>query len=111
MSKYSVIYPMAGFGTRFIDEGFTIPKPFIKVKDQYIFEYSIKSLQIPGHYYIITRELEEQYIKIINKVLNKHQIKGTIINLDSPTSGATDTCYRIRDIIPFDSHLVITNCD
>jgi len=111
MDKYSIIYPMAGFGTRFANKGFNVPKPFIKIKDQYIFEYSIKSLQIPGHYYIVTRELEESYIKIINEILKKYQIKGTVINLDSPTSGATDTCYNIKNFIPLDSRLVITNCD
>jgi len=108
---FNILYPIAGFGTRFSDQGFKELKPFIKIKDKYIIEYSLSSLNIPGDYFIITRQLDTKYKDILNNIFYKYNIKGHIIEINNPTSGATETCYLIKEYINNDSSLLITNCD
>ena len=108
---FNILYPIAGFGTRFSNEGFKDLKPFIKIKDKYIIEYSLSSLKIPGNYYIITRQLNKKYSDILNELFIKYNIKGYIIDIDRATSGAAETCFLIKDIIDLNVPLIVTNCD
>jgi NDP-sugar pyrophosphorylase family protein len=107
---FNVLYPIAGFGTRFSNKGYTDLKPFIKIKGKYIIEYSIQSLNIPGNYYIITRDLDPKYEEILYNIFKKYNIDGKIINISKSTTGATETCYLIKDYID-NKPLIITNCD
>jgi len=108
---FNILYPIAGFGTRFANQGFKELKPFIKIKNKYIIEYSLSSLNIPGDYYIIARQLDTKYKSILNDIFCKYNINGHIIEIDKPTSGATETCYLAKDYINNDNPLLITNCD
>jgi NDP-sugar pyrophosphorylase family protein len=108
---FNILYPIAGFGTRFANQGFKELKPFIKIKDKYIIEYSLSSLNISGNYYIITRQLDKKYKDILNEIFHKYNINGHIIEIDRPTLGAAETCYLIKDYINNDNPLLVTNCD
>ena len=57
----NVIFPIAGFGTRFTNSGITTLKPFIKHNDITLLEYAIKSLNIKGTYHVIARKLPDEY--------------------------------------------------
>ena len=46
MIKKINIMPVAGKGQRFINQNYTIPKPFIKINNQYMFIKAAKSLPI-----------------------------------------------------------------
>ncbi len=108
-----ILFPIAGLGTRFLNQGFKEPKPFVKVKDKFILEYAMSSLSLQGKYYVVTQNLEEKYMDMINFIFEKYNLDGHIVNLDNPTLGQSDTClkslYKINytDTTP----LVITNCD
>ena len=45
MIKKINIMPVAGKGQRFINQNYTIPKPFIKINNQYMFIKAAKSLR------------------------------------------------------------------
>jgi hypothetical protein len=70
----NILFPIAGYGTKFNSKGFNEPKPFVKVKDKYIIEYALSSLKLKGKYYIITRLLEDKYINILNEIGKKYFI-------------------------------------
>jgi dTDP-glucose pyrophosphorylase len=107
----NILLPIAGYGSRFKQKGFKDLKPFIRVKNKYIIEYALSSLKLQGEYYIITQQLEQQYIDILNEIGNKHNIKLNIIDVGRPTLGQAETCYLITDQIDLTKPLVITNCD
>ena len=107
----NILFPIAGHGTRFKQQGFLDLKPFVKIKDKYIIEYALTSLKIKGNYYIITRLLEQQYINILNDISNKYNIKLNIIDVGRDTSGQAETCFLITDQIDLNCPLIITNCD
>lgn len=108
---FNILYPIAGFGSRFANQGFKELKPFIKIKDKYIIEYSLSSLRIPGKYYIVVRNLEKKYIKILNEIFNKYDIDGHIIDIKTTTKGAAETCILTENYVDSSKPMFITNCD
>lgn len=107
----NILFPIAGHGTRFKSKGFNEPKPFVKIKDKYIIEYALSSLKLQGKYYIITRLLEEKYIKILNEIAKKYHLDMEIIDVKRDTTGQSETCYLICNKIDINKQLIITNCD
>lgn len=107
----NILFPIAGYGTRFKSKGFNEPKPFVKVKDKYIIEYALSSLKLKGKYYIITRLLEDKYVNILNEIGKKYDLDMEIIDVKRDTSGQSETCYLICDKIDLNEQLIITNCD
>lgn len=108
-----ILFPMAGFGSRFKD--YSDPKPFIKIKDRYMVDYAISSLSIPGKYYcIVKNDLNDTYIEILKKIFKDNNIDGEVIKLLHDTRGQSETCFegiKLISNIPDDDQLVITNCD
>lgn len=104
----TVLIPSAGFGKRFSDKGFVDPKPFVKINDKYIIEYALSSFKIKGKYYVITSKLDQKYLSILDDIYKKYDIDGETVNLDRPTSGATDTCLSIEDRIDPTKPLIVT---
>ena len=54
----NILIPMAGAGSRFLNEGFEEPKPLIKVNGKTLIEHSVESLNLEGNYIFITRKYE-----------------------------------------------------
>jgi len=107
----TILFPAAGYGSRFSNLGFNDPKPFILVKGRPIIEYALSSLKLPGKYLVITYNLDTKYIKLLDAIYKKYNINGKTINLTYRTSGATETCISVKSEIDVNSSLVITNCD
>jgi NDP-sugar pyrophosphorylase family protein len=107
-----VIIPMAGLGTRFSDEGFTVPKPLIKVSGKSLIEHSIESLGIDAKYIFITRKYDKkehntELSEILSRICPNHEE----ICIDYITKGAVETCLLGSEFIDENLPLIITNCD
>lgn len=74
------IVPMAGRGSRFVKEGYTLPKFMIEVKGKTLFEYSLESLPLEIADKIIFICLEEHEIKKKTNHQNKRSYKRTSRN-------------------------------
>jgi len=108
----NILIPMAGLGTRFKNEGFTLPKPIIEVNGKTLIEHSITSLGIKGKYIFVTRKYEEPNDNLIlSKKLKEFSPDSIEIKLENPTKGAVETCLFAEKIINNDQPLIITNCD
>jgi NDP-sugar pyrophosphorylase family protein len=106
-----VIFPIAGFGTRFANSGITTLKPFIKHNGITLLEYAIKSLNIKGTYHVIARKLPDEYKTELQLIFERNGIEGRLYELEQPTRGAAETCLSIKDSLDPNSPLIITNCD
>ncbi|RXJ68989.1 hypothetical protein CRV08_06040 [Halarcobacter ebronensis] len=107
------IFPMAGHGSRFVKQGFKIPKYMIEVKGKTLFEYSIESLPLEIADKIIFICLKEheafnvsQFIK--NRV-NHPNIE--IIALNSVTRGQAETVLFSKNHVDMNDEIVIYNID
>jgi putative hydrolase of the HAD superfamily len=83
----NVIIPLCGRGQRFVDEGYTLPKPCIRVFDKAILQYALDSFK--GCKLYIFTNIEDVYQKQIAEA----NPTITIVSIDRPTIGAADTVY------------------
>lgn len=103
---------MAGLGTRFKNEGFSLPKPLIDVNGMSLIEHSVTSLGLEGTYIFITRKYDNINENILlSKKLKELKPESIEIQLENPTRGAVETCLFASKYIDNDEDLIITNCD
>lgn len=107
----NIVIPMAGFGTRFADEGYKTFKPFIRAKGIPLLEYAVSSLKLKGTYYIVTRPLEKHYMDEIYEIFDRHKVYGHVLTVFKPTRGAAETCLLAQSMVENNLPLIITNCD
>lgn len=104
-----ILIPMAGRGSRFEKENYTLPKPLISVNGKPMIFRAIESLGIYGNYYFIIRS--GQFEDLIKTTLKECCEFSTIIDIDYVTEGAACSALLCRDHIDFEDELLMINCD
>ena len=110
--KINVVLPIAGLGQRFIDGGYEIPKPLIKINGKYIIDKALESINHKdlNLFFIVRQEhVDEFNIDTILKEKFGDDIHITII--DYTTDGALCTCLLVEEHINNDEPLVIFTPD
>jgi len=104
---------MAGEGSRFINEGYTTPKPLILFKDKTLFERaigSISNVNAPLKYSFIVRQEHIERFQIDTKI--KQIIpQANIFSVLKTTRGAVETCMLAQPAINSDDAILIMDCD
>jgi dTDP-glucose pyrophosphorylase len=112
MSKIQILMPMGGLGSRFAEQGYTIPKPLIPVDGKPMFKRaldSFASLQATDHIFVIRREHEEQYK--LSEQIKQHLHDAKISILEENTHGAVETCMLAAHDIDDELPIIIADCD
>lgn len=105
--------PMGGHGQRFLDGGYTIPKPLITVDGKEMFLTALSSFEhmnIPiTRIFVIRRDQEDKYglASKIQSILPK----AKIVFLEKDTKGATETALLAKPILDQNSPVVVLDCD
>lgn len=103
---------MAGRGTRFATEGYSLPKPLIDVNGRPMISWVIENLQtsIPTKFtFVALREHENQYE--LSSILRKYAPSCKIVWVEAVTSGAAQSALLGCKVLPLNSPLVIANSD
>lgn len=110
-NKINILIPAAGNGRRFVDAGYTNPKPFIDVNGKAMIERVLDNLKYPGaHYIIIARKDHmEQCLSLIEKIKNQYDVE--FLSVDKLTEGAACTVLKARKLINNDCPFMIANSD
>lgn len=110
-AKINIIMPMAGRGQRFINEGYTDPKPLLKINGRYIIEYVLDCMNFPGanFIFIVRKDHVDDYN--LDKVLKKLVPNCKIIILNELTQGAICTVLKAEKYINNDEEMMIKDCD
>lgn len=107
------IIPMAGRGSRFSKEGYTLPKYMIEVKGKTLFEYSLESLplEIADKIVFICLKEHETYnvSEFIKDKVSHNNIK--IIQLENITRGQAETALYAQEFVESDDDILIYNID
>ena len=112
MKKYNLLLPIAGKAQRFIDAGFSMPKPLIHAGEDQIIDLSISSINIEdcNLIFIVRRDHILNFnIDNILKIKFGEDIK--IITIDTLTRGALETCYKALEGINLSNPLMIYTPD
>jgi NDP-sugar pyrophosphorylase family protein len=108
--KINVLIPMAGAGTRFLEAGYSLPKPLIDVGGKPMIHRVVDSLNLDANYiFIIQKEHYEKYdiVDVLNFIGNN----PPIFVIDGMTDGAARTTLAAVDAINNDTPLIIANSD
>lgn len=105
-----IIIPMSGIGKRFIDAGYSVPKPLIEMNGKPIIEHVVN--MFPG---------EENFIFICNsmhlaetnmrEILNRIAPKGKIVEIPPHKLGPVYAVSQIENLINSDEEVIVNYCD
>ena len=107
-----ILIPMAGEGSRFAKEGYTLPKPLIDVDSKPMIQRVVENLDFDATYIFLVRK--EHLVKYQGLRLTLERItngKCEIVEVDSLTEGAACTALLAKDYINNDDDLLIANSD
>lgn len=107
-----ILIPMAGEGSRFINEGYTFPKPLIEVNGKPMIQTVVENIKFDAEYIFLVRKQHLDTYKGLQDTLFKiTDEKCKIIAVDKLTEGAACTALLARDLIDNDEDLLIANSD
>lgn len=105
--------PMAGEGSRFLKDGWTIPKPLIELKGIPLFLRSINSIssdQFNMKYsFIVRQEHIEKYH--IDKMIKAKLPTANVFSVQKTTRGAVETCLVAESALSEDDAVIVMDCD
>lgn len=108
----NIVVPMAGRGQRFVDAGYTLPKPLIPVHGIAMVDMVIANLMpnIPHRFHFLVQKDHAEFYGLASKLSNR--VPGcTVTVVDGVTEGAACTVLLARNFIDSDDALMIANCD
>lgn len=101
---------MAGRGSRFIEQGYKLPKPLIDVAGKPMIQCVIENINLDGEHIFVVQEEHCQLFDLEN-VLKKIVPQCTVIIQSSEISGAASTCLLAKQYINNNDNLLIANSD
>lgn len=104
-----ILIPMAGRGSRFEKENYSLPKPLIPINGKPMIFRAIESLGIDGFYHFIIRS--GQHGDLIKSVLAECCNLPKIVDIDYVTEGSACSALLCRDQLDLDDELLMVNCD
>lgn len=107
---FNIVIPMAGRGQRWIDAGYTFPKPLVEIKNKPMIQLVLENLKIEGKYtFICLKEHIEKYS--LDALLKNLKPDCNIVKIDKMTEGAAASFLEAGEFIDNDNPLIIANCD
>lgn len=110
MSRRVNLIPMAGAGQRFVDAGYTLPKPLIAVRGVPMVVRAAGALPPADHWIFVCRA-EHVRDAAIDRELARHFSPVTVLTVDHLTEGQAATCLLAAGGLRSDDRLTIGACD
>lgn len=119
MKHINILLPIAGKAQRFLDAGYTLPKPLIMAKDKQIIDWAmesidLKSIEKRGWTYKLIFAVRLDHINnfAIDELLQeKFGEDIDIVVIDHDTDGSVSTCMLAEEYINNDDALLIYTPD
>jgi NDP-sugar pyrophosphorylase family protein len=105
-----VLLPMAGLGSRFAKEGYTLPKPLIHVSGRPMVLQAVNDLPVPSSYIFVTRA-DLMDLDVICEKLRTSFLDMSTVVLNGPTEGQAITCLMGLEDVDLSLQLTIGACD
>jgi NDP-sugar pyrophosphorylase family protein len=108
----NIVIPMAGAGSRFKREGYSLPKPLIPVDGKPMIRLVIENLRpaIKHRFVFICQQSHVEEFNL-NKLLREWAPGSEIVTVDGLTEGAACTVLAAESIINTNEQLMIANSD
>ena len=103
-----VVIPMAGRGSRFVEAGYTTPKPFLNVQGKTMIERVVENVCEDGDSLVLL--VLAEHIPLLPKSL-MHRPKTAIVPVAEVTQGAACTVLLAMPFLDAEKPLIIANSD
>jgi HAD superfamily hydrolase (TIGR01509 family) len=108
--KMNVLIPMAGAGNRFVEAGYSFPKPLIDVEGKPMIQLVVENIGIDANYiYVCQKEHRERFN--LDTMMNLITSNNSIIDIAYVTEGAACTALLADELIDNDAPLFFANSD
>ncbi len=112
MSKYSLILPLAGLGSRFSNEGYKKPKPFIDVNGKPMINRVLENLNFNLYskiVLVIRSEFDKKFRSELKNITEKYNCE--IVSVPELTKGPAITVLEGLKSVNLENPLVVANTD
>lgn len=112
MKQLHIIMPMAGDGTRYTMEGYSIPKPLVEFHGTPLFAKSMSSLDCfegAKRTFIVKGEHISNHG--IDSVVKRYYPESSIIAINGTTRGSIETVHNAMPLIDAGESLIFIDCD
>ena len=111
MNKINIIIPMAGMGKRFMEAGYTLPKPLLKIVDKEVIYHIVYIMRMPNaqFIFIVRQDHCDQYQ--LDKILLNIEPNAKIVKINELTQGSICTVLLAKEHFNDDNPVIIKDCD
>ena len=107
-----IVIPMSGFGERFRDAGYTVPKPLIEVEGLPIIAHVIQLFPSETQFTFICNEAHMANSDYqMAAILQQYCPTGTVITVASHRLGPVYAVLQACDAIPDEEEVIVNYCD
>jgi RpiB/LacA/LacB family sugar-phosphate isomerase len=106
-----LIIPLAGRGSRFLAEGFTLPKQMLPVQELTTFDYSMNSINLSDFEIIVVMRQEQVDNGLLDFVKMRVSKSIRFIVIEEQTRGSVETVLRAENFIDMNSPMTIFTMD
>lgn len=108
----NIVVPLAGSGQKFIEKGYTFPKPLIEIKNKPMIEWVVRNITPKAEHQFIFICKRESYEKFkLGSLFNLIAPNCKVIVLENTTAGAACTVLLAKEYINNEYPLVVANSD
>jgi NDP-sugar pyrophosphorylase family protein len=105
-----IIIPMSGRGQRFIDKGYTVPKPLIEVDGMPIIEHIVRQFD-PEDSFLFICANDHLETTPMRSILQRIAPNGTIIGIAPHKLGPVHAVQQVYDYIDDEEEVIVNYCD
>jgi dTDP-glucose pyrophosphorylase len=106
-----ILIPMSGRGSRFIEKGYTFPKPLISINGRPMIELVLSTLPEANEYVFICQKEHEEKYKLSALLNNLTHGRAACVLTDRVTEGAACSALLAKKFLNDDEPLLIANSD
>ncbi|MDD5691126.1 MAG: sugar phosphate nucleotidyltransferase [Candidatus Omnitrophica bacterium] len=105
-----IIIPMSGTGQRFLNAGYSVPKPLIEVDEKPIIEHVVNLFPKEGNFIFVCNN---DHLKNTNMraILKRIAPKGEIYGIPTHKKGPVYAVSVIQEVVSDDKETIINYCD
>ncbi|MDD5192074.1 MAG: glycosyltransferase family 2 protein [Candidatus Nanoarchaeia archaeon] len=111
MEKINIIIPMAGRGKRFIDAGYILPKPLLKIEEKEIIAHIIDIMKVPNAQFIFIVRQDHCDEHQLDKKLLELEPNAIIVRINEITQGSICTVLLAKKYFNDSNPVIIKDCD
>jgi NDP-sugar pyrophosphorylase family protein len=106
-----IVVPMAGRGDRFVQQGYTAPKPLIKVNGRMIIDYILDAFDRENDEFVFIVNIDHVCSYDIERVLKSLVKNAEVIAISNHKKGPVYTTQKAFQFINDDEEVVVSYCD